>query len=81
VVNVASGKETSLAELATLLLEAMGSDLDPEYGPERRVNAVPRRLASTARAERLLGFRAAVGLQEGLRRLVDWWRAERMEAA
>jgi nucleoside-diphosphate-sugar epimerase len=81
VVNVASGKETSLAELATLLLEAMGSDLDPEHGPERRVNAVPRRLASTTRAERLLGFRAAIGLQEGLRRLVDWWRAERMEAA
>ncbi len=53
VVNVASGKETSLAELATLLLEAMGSDLDPGYDPEHRVNAVPRRLASATRAERM----------------------------
>jgi UDP-glucose 4-epimerase len=81
VVNVASGKETSLSELATLLLTAMGSDLQPEYGPERKVNAVPRRLASTTQAERLMGFQAAVELEEGLRRLVDWWRAERMEAA
>ena len=28
-------------------------------------------------AEKLLGWRAEVGLEEGLRRMVDWWRAER----
>jgi UDP-glucose 4-epimerase len=81
VLNVASGSETSLAELACLLLGAMGSDLEPEHGPERKVNAVPRRLADTDRAERLLGFRAGVRLEDGLGRLVDWWRAERMGTA
>ena len=81
VLNVASGSETSLAELARLLLGAMGSDLEPEHGPERKVNSVPRRLADTDRAERLLGFRAGVRLEDGLRRLVDWWRAERVETA
>ena len=77
VFNVGSGTETSLNELAAALLKAMGSDLKPEYGPERTVNPVPRRLADTAKAERVLGFRAQVSLEAGLSRLVDWWRANR----
>jgi UDP-glucose 4-epimerase len=76
VFNVASGTETSLAELAQALLRIMGSSLQPEYGPERKVNPVPRRLADTRKAERLLGFRARVSLDDGLHRLVDWWRRE-----
>jgi UDP-glucose 4-epimerase len=77
VFNIASGAETSLNELAERLLRVMGSNLAPEYGPERKVNPVPRRLADTSKAERLLGFRAEVGLNEGLRRLVDWWRVNK----
>jgi UDP-glucose 4-epimerase len=77
VFNVASGTETSLNELAAALLKVMGSNLQPEYGPERKVNPVSRRLADTTKAERLLGFRARVGLEEGLARLVDWWSANR----
>lgn len=75
--NVASGTETSLNELAAALLKVMGSDLKPEYGPERKVNPVSRRLADVAKAEKLLGFRAQVGLEEGLARLVDWWKENR----
>jgi UDP-glucose 4-epimerase len=81
VFNVGSGTETSLNELASALLAVMGSDLKPEYGPERKVNPVSRRLADTAKAERLLGFRAQVGLEEGLARLVDWWHTNRAAAA
>lgn len=77
VFNVASGTETSLNELAHKLLEVMGSDLQPEYGPERKVNPVPRRLADTKKARQLLGFEASVPLEVGLRRLVNWWREER----
>jgi nucleoside-diphosphate-sugar epimerase len=77
VFNVGTGVEVSLNELAHTLLRVMGSNLEPEYGPERNVNPVPRRLADTSKAERLLRFRASVGLEEGLRRLVEWWRAER----
>jgi len=77
VFNVASGTETSLNELAHSLLEVMGSDLRPEYGPERKVNPVPRRLADTKKARQLLGFEASVPLDVGLRRLVAWWREER----
>lgn len=74
VVNVASGVETSLRELAEALLTAMGSDLQPEYGPPRAVASIERRLAATEHARRVLGFSAEVGLEEGLARLVAWWR-------
>lgn len=77
VFNVASGRETSLNELARLLADAMGSTLEPEYAPARKVNPVTRRLASTRKAEDLLGFRAEVKLEDGLRDLVAWWRHER----
>ena len=80
VFNVASGVETSLNDLANALLRAMGSDLRPEYGPERKVNSVPRRLADPGKARRLLNFETSVPLEEGLRRLVAWWRKERSRA-
>jgi UDP-glucose 4-epimerase len=81
VFNVASGTETSLNDLAHALLKVMGSNLRPEYGPERKVNPVSRRLADTSKAERVLGFRAQVSLEEGLRRLVDWWGTQKAVAA
>jgi UDP-glucose 4-epimerase len=77
VFNIASGSETSLVQLATALTAAMGTDIKPEYGPERKVNAVSRRLADTRKARDLLGFEAEVSMEEGLHRLVEWWRAER----
>lgn len=77
VFNVASGVETSLRELAAGLLRAMGSGLQPVFEPARKVNPVPRRLADTGKAERVLGFRTEIGLEDGLRDLVGWWRAER----
>jgi UDP-glucose 4-epimerase len=79
--NVASGAETSLLDLAKALLRVMESDLDVEFGPERPVNGVTRRLADTSAATRDLGFSAEIGLDEGLRRLVAWWRAEKAVAA
>jgi UDP-glucose 4-epimerase len=77
VFNIASGTETSLNELAAALTRVMGARMEPEYGEERKVNPVPRRLADVGKAERLLGFSAEVGLEEGLRRLVEWWRSHR----
>jgi UDP-glucose 4-epimerase len=72
--NIGTGTETSLLELAQALLVAMGSDLELEYAPPRAIAAVPRRLAATQRAADTIGFRAEIGLEEGLRRLVEWWR-------
>ncbi|SCB08461.1 UDP-glucose 4-epimerase [Bradyrhizobium shewense] len=78
VFNVGTGTETNLVQLATALASVMGRQgMLPEFAPERFINAVPRRLASTGKAERLLGFRASTGLDQGLQELVKWWRAER----
>jgi UDP-glucose 4-epimerase len=77
VFNIGSGTETSLTELAHALLRAMDSDLPLEFGPPRGVNAVTRRLADVSRAAERLGWKSEVTLDEGLRRLVAWWRAER----
>jgi UDP-glucose 4-epimerase len=81
VYNVASGTETTLLGLAEALLEVMGSDLAVEHGPHRVVNGVARRLADTRSAREDLGFEAEVGLHDGLRRLVEWWRPQRDEIA
>lgn len=76
VYNIASGQETSLAGLAAALGEAMdAADLTPEYGPERSVNSVQRRLADTSRAQRELGFRTRYDLNTTLVDLVRWWRS------
>jgi UDP-glucose 4-epimerase len=79
VCNIASGVETSLNDLAAALLRVMESDLQPEYGPERKVNGVSRRLADTRKARRLLNFETRVPLEEGLRQMVAWWRKERSQ--
>ena len=77
VFNIGSGTETSLTELAHALLSAMGSSLPLEFGPPRGVNAVTRRLADVSRAAELLGWKSEINLDDGLRRLVAWWRAQR----
>lgn len=77
VYNIASGTETSLLGLAEALLHAMGSDLPVAHGPERAVNGVTRRLADVSAARRDLGWEATTRLDDGLRRLVEWWRPQR----
>jgi UDP-glucose 4-epimerase len=77
VFNVGSGIETSLVQLASVLASVMGhSGVIPQLAPERSINPVPRRLASTGKAERLLGFRPSVSLEQGLADFVKWWRSE-----
>ncbi|MFC5952450.1 NAD-dependent epimerase/dehydratase family protein [Pseudonocardia lutea] len=76
VYNIATSEEISLAELAEALLEAMDSDLTPEFGPARQVNGVTRRLADISAAASDLGWKPAIGMDEGLRGLVQWWSDE-----
>jgi UDP-glucose 4-epimerase len=80
VFNVGSGVETSLNELADLLLSIMSSPLRPEYQPPRKVNAVSKRQASVEAARRQLGFQTAIPLEQGLRSLVAWWHEQRSAA-
>jgi UDP-glucose 4-epimerase len=77
VFNIGSGTETSLTELAQLLIRVMGAELELEYGPPRGVNGVTRRLADVSRAAERLHWKAEVSLEAGLSRLVSWWRGQR----
>lgn len=79
VYNVGFGLETSLLQLLQALLKVTGrEDLKPRFEPARAVNPVPRRLADVHAAEADLGFRARIGLEEGLRNLVAW-RKQRLQ--
>lgn len=72
VFNIGSGVETSLNTLAQMLLKVMGSDLEPEYGPERKADPCPRRLADISRAKQQLGWEPDTDLESGLKELVTW---------
>ncbi len=70
--NIASGIETTLTDLAGMLLEIMGSDLSPEYGPARKIDPVPRKKADISKAKEQLGWEPQVDLETGLKELVSW---------
>jgi UDP-glucose 4-epimerase len=72
VFNVCSGTETSMLDLLDKLTDVVGRNLSPEFHPPRTVNHVLRRVGDPRKAEQRLGFRAQVGLENGLSRLVAW---------
>jgi len=74
VCNVGTGVSHSLNELVELLNDALGSDLLSRYVGNPLQNYVERTRADTSLAEKMLGFRAKVGLAEGIQRLlgVKW---------
>jgi UDP-glucose 4-epimerase len=71
--NVGAGTRTTINELVGHLLRLTGSPLRPEYHPQERI-FVTHRLGSIDKAERVLGFRASIPLEQGLQSVVDWRR-------
>jgi nucleoside-diphosphate-sugar epimerase len=79
--NISAGEELTVAEIARICWEACGNDpaeLEFEHLPSFEVDVV-RRWPSVEKAERLLGWKARIGVQEGIRQTVEWLR-EREEA-
>jgi len=75
VVNICSGVETRMRDLAGLLLELTGSRAGMEFKPQPAGGLPGRRYGDVRRAEDLLGFRATTPLVDGLRQLIAWRRA------
>ncbi|MGE4094897.1 MAG: NAD-dependent epimerase/dehydratase family protein, partial [Candidatus Binatia bacterium] len=73
--NVGRGIGTTIKELAELLLRLTGNNLPVEYHPAEQT-FVTTRVGSTEAAERDLGFHWQVDLEEGMRRLITWRRAD-----
>ncbi len=80
--NVGTGRRTSLRELAEMLLNLTGCNQPIQYAPRSQATLVRNRIGSPVRAEREIGFKAQVGLEEGLRDLIAWRKShiEEVEA-
>jgi UDP-glucose 4-epimerase len=74
IVNVCSGVETTMRDLAALLLRLTGSSAGMEFKPEPRGGLPARRVGDPRRAAELLGFKAETSLEDGVRRLIEWRR-------
>lgn len=74
VYNLASGVETSIAELARLINDNAGNTAGYEHIPGRPWDSSGKRFGSGARAKMELGFEARVGLEEGIPKAIEWMR-------
>jgi UDP-glucose 4-epimerase len=76
VIHLASERETSIRELAALIIELTGAEVPIEHLPARP-GEVERNFAIARHAADVLGFRATVGLEDGMADTIDWFRATR----
>jgi GDP-L-fucose synthase len=77
-VNVGSGREIAIADLATLIARKTGFTGEVRYDPDKP-DGQPRRCLDVTRARELFGFEAATPLDEGLDRTIAWFRANRQQ--
>jgi UDP-glucose 4-epimerase len=82
VFNIGSSRETSILELAQLVKRLAGSSSEIIHVPYEEAYGVDfeetrRRVPDVRKAEQVLGFRAEVPLEEGLKRTIDWFRNKR----
>ena len=78
--NIAAGKNYSLNQLYSLLQELTGYSGSPAYGVAR-TGDVHDSLADTSAAQQAMGYSTLVDFKEGLRRTVEWYRAELAQEA
>lgn len=73
-INLASGTETRIREVAGMINEMTGNQGGLTFVPRRDWDSKSRLLASVERAEKLLGYRPATGFAFGLQQTVSWFR-------
>jgi nucleoside-diphosphate-sugar epimerase len=74
VYNLASGVETPIGQLVILINQLVGNTTPIEWRPRRDWDRSGKRFGSPAKAQRELGFVTQIGLEEGLKRTVEWTR-------
>ena len=75
-VNLGTGMEITIKDLVELIARLSGFTGEIRWNPAKP-DGQPRRCLDTSRAKALLGWQAAVGFEEGLRRTIQWWRSAR----
>lgn len=77
VINLGTGVEVSVGEVASLIFRLLDRELPVEFSPDRarpKESEVERLLADASKAERLLGWKPEVALGDGLQLTVEWFR-------
>ncbi|HSS72317.1 MAG TPA: GDP-mannose 4,6-dehydratase [Gaiellaceae bacterium] len=74
VINVATGVDLSVSQLADAVLDALGKPDSLKSYVDERLGQVDRHIGSTDKAERLAGWHARTSFEEGLARTVEWYR-------
>jgi GDP-L-fucose synthase len=72
-INLGTNMEITIRDLATLIARLTGFAGEIRWDASKP-DGQPRRCLDTTRAERLLGWKAKVGFEEGLRRTIEWYR-------
>jgi len=73
VMNIANGRATTLLELIDMLNEVLGTDIDPIHEPPR-IGDVRDSMADITLARQVLGYEPLIGMEEGLRRSIEYYR-------
>jgi dTDP-L-rhamnose 4-epimerase len=71
-VNLGTGRPTSVVEIANLLADGLGVETTPTVKDQYRSGDIRHCYADPALAEKLLGFRTSITLEDGMRALVGW---------
>jgi dTDP-glucose 4,6-dehydratase len=74
VLNVATGIDISVSEIADAVLDVLGKPRSLKTHVEERPGQVDRHIGSTEKMERLCGWRARTSFAEGLERTIAWYR-------
>ena len=75
-INLGTNMEITIKDLVTLIARLSGFAGEIRWDPSKP-DGQPRRCLDTERAAKLLGWRAKVGFEDGLRRTIEWYRANR----
>jgi len=78
-VNLGTGQEISIKDLSELIARLVGYEGELVWDMSKP-DGQPRRRLDVSKAKDLLGFEAATGLEEGLRKTIAWYREHREEA-
>ena len=79
VMNVACGRSVDLNDLVSSINRILGSQLTPQYAPER-VGDIKHSCADISKAVAKLGYKPQVGFEEGMARTINWFRQSILES-
>lgn len=84
IINIGSDKEVSIKELAELMIALSGSTSSVTFVPQKSIYGdsyedIPRRVPDSSRMREILGVTPQISLEDGLRRTIEWFRAQGIE--